>query len=151
MPTVRNIIQSKSPVFNTIHPKALVIEGLQLLNTVNLSYLVVLDEDVYKGLFSERDYTRNIILKGRSSASSTIEEVMTVDLPRVEMDDTVEHCMNIMETHKTRYLLAFDDIDFKGVITIHDLLRQVIASKEFVFDHQLAKRLIDNDESPRIY
>ena len=151
MRIVKDIIESKPLAFNSIDPKALVIEALQLLNSVNLSYLTVLDGDKYKGVFSERDYTRNLVLKGRSSSGTTVEEVMTTDLPQVKMDDTVEHCMNLMEISKTRYLLAFDGYNFIGVITIHDLLRQVIANKEQVFDHQLTRKLIDNEESPRIY
>jgi CBS domain-containing protein len=76
---------------------------------------------------------------------------MTVDLPVVEVTETVEHCMNMMNSYKTRYLLAYDDQHFAGVITIHDLLRQVITSKEAVFDHSVAERLLDHEESGKIY
>jgi CBS domain-containing protein len=152
MRKVKDIIASKPKAFNTISPDALVIEGLQLLNSVNLSYLIVMEGNTYKGIFSERDYTRNVILKGRSSKETIVEQVMTTDYPRVELTDTVEYCMNLINTHKTRYLLAFDNGNFVGVITIHDLLRQVIASKEEVFDHTLTSQLIDNAEGGgRIY
>lgn len=152
MRRVKDIIASKAKTFNSIAPSALVIDGLQLLNSVNLSYLIVMEGDVYKGIFSERDYTRNVILKGRSSKETTVEQVMTTDYPKVELSDTVEYCMNLINTHKTRYLLAFDAKNFAGVITIHDLLRQVIASKEEVFDHTLTNQLLDNAEGGgRIY
>ena len=152
MRRVKDIIASKPEILNTISPEALVFDALQLLNSVNLSYLIVLEGDQYKGIFSERDYTRNVILKGRSSKDTVVEQVMTSDYPTVEVTDTVEYCMNLMNTHKTRYLLAFDDQSFVGVITIHDLLRQVIASKEEVFDHTLTNQLLDNAEGGgRIY
>jgi predicted transcriptional regulator len=152
MRRVKDIIASKPTVFNSISPDALVIDGLQLLNSVNLSYLVVMEGDQYKGIFSERDYTRNVILKGRSSKDSIVDQVMTTDYPKVELTDTVEYCMNLINTHKTRYLLAFDDERFAGVITIHDLLRQVIANKEDVFDHSMTSQLLDNAEgNGRIY
>jgi CBS domain-containing protein len=152
MRRVKDIIASKPEIVNSISPGALVFDALQLLNSVNLSYLIVLDGDQYKGIFSERDYTRNVILKGRSSKDTVVEQVMTTDYPTVEVTDTVEYCMNLMNTHKTRYLLAFDDQNFIGVITIHDLLRQVIASKEEVFDHTLTNQLLDNAEGGgRIY
>jgi signal-transduction protein with cAMP-binding, CBS, and nucleotidyltransferase domain len=151
MRTVRDILASKQKSFNFIQSEALVINALNLLNSVNLSYLVVMDENEYKGIFSERDYTRNVILKGRSSDITRVKEVMTVDLPMVELKDSVEYCMNLMNSHKTRYLLAYEDQDFRGVITVHDLLRQVIANKEEVFDHTLAKSLLDQDEANRIY
>jgi len=151
MRLVKDILAAKQKSFNTIQSNALVIDAINLLNSVNLSYLVVLDGNDYKGIFSERDYTRNVILKGRSSNSTMVKEVMTVDLPMVELTDTVEHCMNLMNSHKTRYLLAYDDHEFRGVITIHDLLRQVIANKEEVFDHGLTNSLLDQDEANRIY
>ena len=152
MRRVKDIIASKPKAFNSIEPNALVIDGLQMLNSVNLSYLIVMEGEKYKGIFSERDYTRNVILKGRSSKETLVDQVMTSDYPRVELADTVEYCMNLINTHKTRYLLAFDGQEFIGVITIHDLLRQVIVSKEQVFDHTLTSELLDNAESGgRIY
>jgi CBS domain-containing protein len=110
-----------------------------------------MDADEYKGIFSERDYTRNVILKGRASNTTSVQEVMTTDLPIVTLADSVEYCMNLMNAHKTRYLLAYDNMRFKGVITIHDLLRQVITNKHEVFDDNLAKKLLDDDEGGRIY
>jgi hypothetical protein len=59
--------------------------------------------------------------------------------------------MDMMNTHKTRYLLAFDQQRLQGIITIHDLLRQVIFNREEVFDHSIAKELLDNDESSRVF
>jgi CBS domain-containing protein len=85
-----------------------------------------MEESVYQGVFSERDYSRNVILRNRSSHSTTVSEVMTRDLPVVNLTDSVAHCINTMNLNKSRYLLAFDaNKDFAGVVTIHDLLRQV--------------------------
>lgn len=151
MITVKEMLDKKPTVYNTIEPGALVIDALTMLNSVNLSYLVVKDNNVYKGIFCERDYSRNVILKGRSSRDTKVEEVMTIYLPMVQMTDTAEHCMLTMDLHKARYLLAFEDKEFRGVITIHDLLRQAIASKEFVFDKDLAGKLIDHDEGGKVF
>ena len=151
MRIVKDMLATKTKIPNNINPTALVIEALNLLNTVNLSYLVVMGEEKYKGIFSERDYSRNLVLKGRSSATTQVQEVMSTDFPFVEVSDTVEYCMDMMNTHKTRYLLAYDKQNFAGVITIHDLLRQVIFNREEVFDNSLAKKLLDNDESSRIF
>jgi CBS domain-containing protein len=151
MRTVQNILDSKSKPFNVITPDTLVIEALNMMNSVNLSYLVVLEGYEYKGIFSERDYSRNVILKGRASHNTTVKEVMTTDLPVVTLHDTVEHCMNTMNRNRTRYLLAYDaDDKFAGVVTIHDLLREVIANKEGVFD-TTAHKLLENDEGGEIY
>jgi CBS domain-containing protein len=151
MKSVKDIISSKSKAFNFIESKTLVIDALSLLNSVNLSYLVVMNGEEYKGIFSERDYARNLILKGRSSTTTQVREVMSTDFPFVDLSDTVEYCMNLMNTRKTRYLLAFDKGIFIGVVTIHDLLRQVIFNREEVFDFSATKQLLDADESNRVF
>jgi signal-transduction protein with cAMP-binding, CBS, and nucleotidyltransferase domain len=151
MITVKKILEKKRKAFNVTNSNTLVIDALTMLNSVDLSYLVVMNGDEYKGIFCERDYCRNVILKGRSSRNTTVKEVMTVDLPVVDVADTAEHCMNTMNTYKTRYLLAYDDTAFAGVITIHDLLRQVIGNREFVFDHSIAEKLIEQDEGEKIF
>jgi predicted transcriptional regulator len=134
MRTVANILQNKPPVFNAIAPDAKVIEALQLMNSVNLSYLVVKDIDTFLGVISEREYTRNVILKGLHSDSCTVSEIMTTSLPMVGLHDTVEYCMEMLNTHKTRYLIVFDDQEFVGVITINDVLREALQNKEMIFD-----------------
>ena len=151
MRTVKNILSSKGKPVNFVKPDALVIDALTQLNSVNLSYLIVMEGEEFRGIFSERDYSRNVVLKGRASSNTKVAEVMTTDLPVVNMSDTVEHCMNTMNENKTRYLPAFDQNGkLAGVITIHDLLRQVIASREDVFD-SAARKWLDQDESGDIY
>ncbi|PWT96638.1 MAG: CBS domain-containing protein [Bacteroidetes bacterium] len=151
MRTVQDILSVKPRPSNFIRSDALVIDALNMLNAVNLSYLIVMDDHTFKGIFSEHEYARNLVLKGRSSSTTKVADVMTSDLPKVSLNDTVEHCMNEMTTKRTRYLLAYNGSHFEGVITIHDLLRLVIASKEAVFDNELTQKLIDSDESGRIY
>ena len=151
MKIVKDIIARKPAPSNFIRPDALVIDALNMLSSVNLSYLVVMEGDTYEGIFSERDYSRNLVLKGRSSSTTKVQEVMSTDFPFVELNDTVEYCMNMMNTHKTRYLVAYDKGRFAGVITIHDLLRQVLFNREEVFDYSIASELIDNDESSKVF
>jgi signal-transduction protein with cAMP-binding, CBS, and nucleotidyltransferase domain len=148
---VKEILDKKRKANNVIAPTALVIDALKMLNSVNLSYLVVMDGEEFKGIFCERDYCRNVILKDRSSKTSTVEEVMTTELPRVETSDTAEYCMDTMNEHRTRYLLALEDSRFAGVITIHDLLRQVLSNREYVFDNSFAERLIEQEEGDKIF
>jgi len=153
MRTVDDLIASKPRPENIISPHVLVIDALHELDQVNLSYLIVMEGDDYKGVFSERDYSRNVVLKGRSSREAKVEEVMTTDLPVVAPDDTVEHCMILMARSKARYLVALDNSQFMGIITIHDILREVLANRAEVFDDALAQKLIDTAEGrgKRIY
>jgi len=151
MISVKEILSKKRKATNVIKPTALVIDALKMLNSVNLSYLLVMEGDEFKGVFCERDYCRNVVLKDRSSKTSTVQEVMTIELPVVETSDTAEYCMDTMNQHRTRYLLAFDDSRFAGVITIHDLLRQVLSNREYVFDNSIAERLIEQEEGDKIF
>jgi signal-transduction protein with cAMP-binding, CBS, and nucleotidyltransferase domain len=148
---VKEILKRKPKPSNKVKSTDLVIDALKMLNSVNLSYLVVMDEDGFKGIFCEKDYCRNVVLKGRSSKTATVQEVMTTDLPIVETSDTAEYCMNKINQNKTRYLLAYDESGFAGVITIHDLLRQVLSNREEFFDHSIAERLIEQEEGDRIF
>ncbi len=147
MRTVANILQNKPPVFNFIDADAKVIEGLQMMNTVNLSYLVVKHNDVFKGIFSERDYSRKVVLNGLHSSTCSIKDVMNTSLPIIAMQDTAEMCMQLFSSHKTRYLLAFDDNEFKGVITIYDILREAIQNKEMVFDKLALQAFTDEQDA----
>ena len=134
MRTVANILMSKALAFNFVEPDAKVIEALHIMNSVNLSYLVVKKNDTFYGIFSERDYSRNVILKGLHSDSCAVKDVMSTSLPVIALQDTAEHCMELLNTHKTRYLIVFDHNEFKGVVTINDILREALKSKEMVFD-----------------
>lgn len=153
MKTANEVIWQKNPADNFILPDALVIEALNKLNEVNLSYLIVKDEnnDV-KGIFSERDYARKVFLQGRSSNVTTVKEVMSTDLPEVQGNELLETCMNLLAEQGRRYVIVKDKNNFEGVITIHDLLREVLLHGERVLNVNVAKKLIDiNERPPRVY
>jgi len=141
MRSVSDILNSKPLPFNVIGPNEKVIDALQMMNSVNLSYLIVKDGDVFNGIFSERDYSRKVILKGLHSDSTAVKEVMSVSLPIVGLDDTVELCMHMLNLHKTRYLLVFDNETFKGVVTLNDVLREAIASTDRIFNESDVKNM----------
>jgi predicted transcriptional regulator len=148
MRTVKNVLETKSKRFNNITPETLVIDALNQLNCLNISYLIVMQADRFKGIFTERDYSRNVILRGRASNTTTVQEVMSTEYPIVDITDTVAYCMRLVNSHKTRYLLAFDEEHkFAGVITVHDLLRQAILDHEDKFDSLETIQLINQEES----
>ncbi len=151
MRTVRNMLETKDEQSNIIDPSNMVIDALKKLISVNLSYLVVYENGEYIGIFSERDYTRKLVLEGRSSRETMVKDVLTTDLPEVSLDDTVEDCMYKMNMRGVRYVAAYDDNKFIGIITLHDVLREVLASKEDVFDNSLTNTLINHAESGRIF
>lgn len=146
MRTVKDILDSKAKPFNIISPDETVFNALQLMNALNLSYLVVMEHDEYKGIMSERDYSRKVILKGRHSHDTKVSEIMSVDLPMVQLNESVEKCLHLADDHKTRYLLAFDNNHFAGVITLNDLLRLVMKARADAFDNEVVSRLLDHNE-----
>jgi CBS domain-containing protein len=151
MKTVEDILRTKENSSNIIEPDIMVIDALRKLIDVNLSYLVVFEDGAFKGIFSERDYTRKLVLEGRSSRDTMVRDVMTTELPEVTLTDTVEDCMYQMNTRGARYLAAFNENEFTGIITIHDLLREVLASKEQVFDNTLTSSLLDTEEGGKFF
>ncbi|MDQ6812170.1 MAG: CBS domain-containing protein [Bacteroidota bacterium] len=151
MKTVEDILTTKESSSNTIEPDTMVIDALRKLIDVNLSYLIVFEDGEFKGIFSERDYTRKLVLEGRSSRDTMVRDVMTTELPEVTLTDTVEDCMYQMNTRGARYLSVLDGSEFVGIITIHDLLREVLASKEQVFDNTLTNSLLDTEETGKVF
>lgn len=151
MRTVKNILDTKDEPSNFIEPTAMVIDALKKLISVNLSYLIVRENGEYKGIFSERDYTRKLVLEGRSSRETMVRDAMTTNLPEVSPDDSVEDCMYKINMRGVRYLAVFDGDDFKGIVTIHDLLRQILANKHEIFNDSLTNQLLNTDESSKIF
>lgn len=146
MRTASDILKNKPDMFNAIDADAKIIDALHMMNSVNHSYLIVKKNDSFMGIFSERDYSRNVILKGLHSDSASVKEAMSDSFPSVGLSESVESCMKLLNSHKTRYLLVFENKQFKGVITINDVLREVIANKELVFDEQVVYAFNDSPE-----
>jgi len=129
MRTVNEILKQKGPHFNFIEASDTVLDAITLMKCENISYLIVFENDNYVGIISERDYAQKVILYNKQSSTTLVKEVMTKDMPIVSGEDTAEQCMMLMKASKSRYLPVFDGAVFKGVITIHDLMREAIREK----------------------
>ncbi|QEC69026.1 CBS domain-containing protein [Panacibacter ginsenosidivorans] len=130
MRTVSEILKTKGPQFNYIAPTRTVLEAVSLMKAENISYLIVRENGNYLGIICERDYTHKVILLNKHSDTTLVKEIMSTDLPVVGLSDTTEECMMLMNSSKSRYLPVFEGFEFKGVITIHDLMREAIAASE---------------------
>jgi len=130
MRTIHEILEQKGPHFNYIEASAFVIDALTLMKCENISYLIVRKDGNYVGIVSERDYAHKVILMGKHSDTTVVKEIMTTDLPIVSETDTTDQCMIMMNASKSRYLPVFDGLNFKGIITIHDLMRETIAENQ---------------------
>jgi predicted transcriptional regulator len=130
MRKLSELLLEKGHQFNRTDINDTVREALAKMASENLSYVIVFDNGVYVGVFCERDYARKGILMNRHSDTTLVREMMTDDLPVVNGDYEAEECMVLMNAHKTRYVAVFDGLVFKGIITIHDLMRETIRSLE---------------------
>ena len=129
MSKIKDILTKKGPHFNIVTPETKVLDALTLMKAENLSYVVVMKDDQYLGLMSERDYTHKIKLEGRQSETATVKDIMTSNYPVIGYSDDLERCMVLMNVYKTRYLPVFDEMEFKGILTMNDLMREVIDKK----------------------
>ncbi|MEO8764570.1 MAG: CBS domain-containing protein [Ginsengibacter sp.] len=130
MRIVREILKQKGPHSNFINETATVIKAAALMKSKNISYLIVRKSRQYAGIISERDCVYKLILHEKPAGKTLVHEIMTIDLPVIGLNDKSGHCMTLINTSKSRYLAVFDNDKFKGIITIHDLIREAIASKE---------------------
>ena len=133
MDTVRDILQIKGHVVYTVSPESSVYEALETLETKNLGSLVVLEENgKLDGIFTERDYARKVILKGRSSKETRVRDIMTESPVFVTPDDKIEYCMQLMTDKHIRHLPVLEDNELIGLVSIGDLVKYIIDQKDFV-------------------
>jgi CBS domain-containing protein len=96
----------------------------------NIGSVVVMENGQYLGIVTERDYSRKVILKGKSSTDTPVTEIMSADLPPVGPSDTIEHCMQLMSDKHIRYLPVFEGKQLVGILSISDVVKETILSQE---------------------
>ena len=130
MKNVKNIIQNKSKSIYSVTPQTSVLDALQVMMDKNISALLVMEGSELKGIFTERDYARKIILQGKASKETSIQEVMTTKLETVKLNTSIEHCMQIMTKQYIRHLPIVEDGIVVGIISIGDLVKFVIEDQK---------------------
>ncbi len=120
----------------SIAPHRPVFDALVILAEYKIGALIVLEGQNLVGIFSERDYAREVILKGRSSKTTSINEVMTSKVLTASPSDSVEHALSLMTEHRIRHLPVVADEKVIGVLSIGDLVKETIA-----YQQELIKQL----------
>jgi CBS domain-containing protein len=131
MHTVKELLREKGNQVWTIAPQATVYEALELLASKNIGSLVAVEHGNVAGVFTERDHARKVILKGRSSKTTTVRELMTTDVLYVSPDDTIENCMALMTNKRLRHLPVMENGKLAGVVSIGDIVKVIISEREF--------------------
>ncbi len=124
---IRQILQSKKVnAIYSITSSATVYEALVLMAEKNIGAVLVIDNEKLSGIFSERDYARKIVLKGRHSDETTVKEVMTANVITVDLSDGLDHAMQIMSDKHIRHLPVMDGEKLHGIISINDVVSSII-------------------------
>ncbi len=130
MKKVSDILSRKGKNITSVSPHTTVLEALKIMAEQNIGSVLVLHNNRYAGIITERDYSRKVILKGKSSTDTQVAEIMSADLPRVTPSDSIEHCMQLMSDKNIRYLPVFENDDLAGIISINDVVKETILSQE---------------------
>jgi CBS domain-containing protein len=138
METIDDLLRTKGRKVFSIAPDTSVYEAVALMADKDIGALMVMEGGRPLGLITERDYSRNVILKGRSSKDTAVKEVMTTPVIGVQPDQRLEECMAIMTEKRVRHLPVMSGKELVGIVSIGDLVKAVVAEQKFVIDQLMS-------------
>jgi CBS domain-containing protein len=127
--TINEILSQKGAAVWTVQPDATVFEAIQMMADKNVGALLVIDKEKLLGIISERDYTRKVALKGKSSKETKVREILSPKVVHATPGHSVEQCMRMMTEHRVRHLPVLDGGKIAGVISIGDLVNWIISTQ----------------------
>ena len=130
MKLVKHLLDNKGRHIISIAPDASVLDAIKLMADKSIGSLVVLDDGKLVGILSERDYARKVIIKGRSSQTTRVSDIMTPEVVTTSSSQTVNECMNLMTERKIRHLPVVEDNKVIGMISIGDLVEAIISDQQ---------------------
>lgn len=131
MKLVRHILDSKGNEIWSIKPQDSVLDAIKLMAEKKIGALLVMEGAKLGGIVSERDYARKVILRGKSSRDTPVEDIMTAKVVITNPQETVENCMALMTQKRVRHLPVVEDGRVVGVLSIGDLVKAIIAEQQF--------------------
>ena len=134
MDTVRDVLARKGSHVWSVEPGTTVLDTLKLLAEKDIGAVLVCEASRPVGVFSERDYARQVILKGKSSKDTPVREVMTGKVVFVAPDRTVEDCMAIMTDRRIRHLPVLEEGKLIGLVSIGDVVKAILSEKQFLIE-----------------
>lgn len=131
MTTIQQLLDAKGHEIYFVRPDDTVLHALKMMENKNVGAVLVKDGDRLVGIFTERQYARKVFLKGKSSPKTVIREIMERDVICVGPEQTAEACMALMSEKRIRHLPILRDEHLVGIISIGDLVKSIIADREF--------------------
>jgi CBS domain-containing protein len=135
MITVKDILDEKGTTVWTIPPDTKVLDALKLMAEKGVGALIVIDNEDIVGVFSERDYARKVILKGRQSQDTKVSEIMTSPVYGVQLDTNADECMALMTDKHIRHLPVCKDGKLAGVVSIGDVVKAIMSQQKFTIEN----------------
>jgi len=129
--TVRDLLAKKGTTVHSVDPGRTVFEALQMLAERNVGAVLVLEDKRPIGILSERDYARQVILKGKASREIPVREIMTRDVVCVRPEQTIEDCMQLMTDKHIRHLPVVSGEEVVGLVSIGDVVKVLLEEKQF--------------------
>jgi CBS domain-containing protein len=133
--SVSAILAHKGSAVWSIAPDATVFDAIQLMADKNVGALPVVENGRLAGIISERDYTRKVILKGKSSKETPVKDIMTQELVTVDSGDSITVCMRLMTDKRIRHLPVMEGSKMVGLVSIGDLVRRIISAQTATIDN----------------
>jgi CBS domain-containing protein len=127
---VTDVLLRKGSHITTVSPDTSVLDALKIMADQNIGSVMVMENGRYMGILTERDYSRKVVLKGKSSTDTTVSDIMSSDFPRVTPADSIDYCMQLMSDKNIRYLPVFEGDQVMGIISINDVVKETIMSHE---------------------
>jgi len=127
--TINEILQNKGSAYVSIGPDATIFEVIQLMADKNVGSVLVTQGDQLVGIITERDYTRKVALKGKSSKNTKVREILTEKVLYVSPNHGVDECMRLMTDHRVRHLPVMNGGKIVGVVSIGDLVNWIISTQ----------------------
>ncbi len=134
MTTVQQLLDEKGHDVWSVGPDESVFDAIQKMATKDAGSLVVMEDDEPIGIFTERHYARDVVLKGKSSPTTPVRDIMTTRVICAWPGQTVEECMAVMTENRVRHLPVLDDSRLVGLVSIGDLVASIIADQKFTIE-----------------
>jgi CBS domain-containing protein len=134
MKTVQDVLGNKGGQIWSVSPGNSVYEALQLMAEREIGAVLVMEDGKPVGILSERDYARQVILKGRASKDTPVREIMSTRLVYIRPEQTVEDCMALMTGKRIRHLPVLEEGKLLGILSIGDVVKAVISEKQFLIE-----------------
>jgi CBS domain-containing protein len=133
--TVNQILGTKGKEVYSILSTNTVYEALTVMSEKNIGAILIIENAVLKGVLSERDYARKIVLKAKSSKKAFVHEIMETDVVTVSPSDNLEYCMELMSTKRVRHLPVLENEIVIGIISISDVVKAIIEMQKDTIEH----------------